>query len=112
MPFKMRVFGTRIFLWALLSTALIVPALATDAFVSNEKGNSVSVLNLETLTVKKTIAVGQRPRGIIASPDGKIVYVALGDDDMITTIDPQNLKVTGSFSAGHDPERIEISPDG
>jgi len=40
------------------------PAEAVKAFVSNEKGNTVSVIDTDTWTVTATIKVGQRPRGI------------------------------------------------
>jgi YVTN family beta-propeller protein len=46
-------------------------------FVSNEKSGDVTVINGTTFKVQATIAVGKRPRGIHASPDGKSVYVAL-----------------------------------
>jgi YVTN family beta-propeller protein len=45
------------------------PALAAILFVSNEKDNTVTVLDSETLKIIKTIPVGQRPRGIVISPD-------------------------------------------
>ena len=80
MPFEMRLAAASLFV------LLAGPALAVDAFVTNEKGNSVTVLDLDRLTVRKTIPVGQRPRGVVASPDGKIVYVALGDDDMVAAM--------------------------
>ena len=54
--------------------ALALPApaaLAYTAFVTNEKDNSVSVIDTEKLEVIKTFPVGQRPRGVILSNDGK-----------------------------------------
>src|SRR5271169_2742550 len=45
--------------------------------VSNEKSGDITVLDGATEKVVATIPVGKRPRGIIASPDGKTVYVAL-----------------------------------
>ena len=40
------------------------PAHAYVAYVSNEKSNTVTVIDTATWTVTKTIKVGQRPRGI------------------------------------------------
>jgi YVTN family beta-propeller protein len=51
------------------------PALAEKIFVSNEKGNTITVLDGETHEILHTIDGMQRPRGITASPDGKHVYV-------------------------------------
>ena len=36
-------------------------ALAYTVYVSNEKGNSITVIDSDTLEVKETIRVGQRP---------------------------------------------------
>jgi len=63
------------------------PAHAFIAYVSNEKSNTVSVIDTESWTVTKTIKVGQRPRGIDFTRDGKFVMVAVGDDDTIQMID-------------------------
>src|SRR3979490_678059 len=48
-----------------------------QVYVSNEKSGDVTVINGSDHQVLGTIAVGKRPRGIHASPDGKTVYVAL-----------------------------------
>ena len=45
-------------------------------FVSNEKDNTVTVLDSETLKIVKTIKTARRPRGIIAEPDYKELFVA------------------------------------
>jgi YVTN family beta-propeller protein len=46
-------------------------------FVTNERSGDVTVINGADLKVVATISVGKRPRGIHASPDGRVVYVAL-----------------------------------
>ena len=40
------------------------PATAYTVFVSNEKDNTVSIIDSEKLEVVRTVKVGQRPRGI------------------------------------------------
>ena len=40
------------------------PLWAYTAYVSNEKGNTVSVIDTDKWAVTATIKVGQRPRGI------------------------------------------------
>src|SRR6202050_3596536 len=74
-------------LGALLSTPLAGSATAFTAYVSNEKSNTVSVIDTNTWAVVKTIKVGQRPRGIAYTKDQKYVLVAVGDDDTIQMID-------------------------
>jgi YVTN family beta-propeller protein len=49
------------------------PAAAETIFVSNEKDNSVTILDGATLEVIKTVPVGQRPRGITLSIDNQVL---------------------------------------
>ena len=52
--------------YLLMSCVFLLSAATADAytvFVSNEKDNTVSVLDSTTLEVVKTVKVGQRPRG-------------------------------------------------
>ena len=67
-------------------------AVAYTAYVSNEKDNSISVIDLDTLAVTRTIKTGQRPRGITLTTDGATILVCVGDDDTIPI-------VLGPFSA-------------
>ncbi len=62
---------------ALFAIAATVNAAGYQVFVSNEKAGTVTVISGDDFKVTATIPVGKRPRGIHASPDGKIVYVAL-----------------------------------
>ena len=82
----------------------ITPASAYIAYVSNEKSNTVSVIDTASWTVINTIKVGQRPRGIEFSRDGKFVMVAVGDDDTIQVIDAATQQVVDSLPSGPDPE--------
>jgi len=87
---------------ALFSLAPL-PALALQIYVSNEKDNTVTVIDGNTLEVIKTIPTARRPRGIIASPDGKEVYVAAGDGDIMDVIDTKKLE-------GRAPTRFRSGP--
>jgi YVTN family beta-propeller protein len=82
------------------------------AYVTNEKSNDISVIDTAMDKVVATMPVGERPRGIHLSPDGKRVYVALGDEDRIAVVDTTSLQVIERISAGSDPELFDISPDG
>jgi YVTN family beta-propeller protein len=57
---------------------LLFLACQTDAeelFVSNERDNTVTVLDGESLKILRTIPVGERPRGIVITPDHHEVLV-------------------------------------
>ena len=97
----------------LLLSAL--PALAEPTyrlFVTNEAGDSVTVIDSRTGEVEKTVAVGGRPRGIGFSPDRKAVYVALGDENAIGVLNVATLEIERKISAGSDPEAFAVHPNG
>ena len=50
-------------------------AKANLAYITNEKDNTVSVIDIKKKKVINTVKVGQRPRGIIMSKDGKLVLI-------------------------------------
>ena len=114
-------------------------ALALDAhaagraYVSNEDGESVSVIDTGTDQVIATIAVGKRPRGLKLNADGSLLYVAVSglpkcpptvpdaecaklqrdlQADGIARIDTATLKVTRVLKSGSDPEQFDLSQDG
>src|SRR4029450_7231571 len=73
--------GTRNWLLAVGVFVLVgAQASAFTAYVSNEKSNTISVVDTDKFTVVKTIKVGQRPRGIELTREGKFILVAVGDD--------------------------------
>ena len=91
----------------LAATALIgalglaaTPAFAYKIFVSNEKGNDVTVLSSENFEVTDTFPVGQRPRGIAVSPDGTRLYVCTSDDDTIKEFDTKTYEFIRTLPSG------------
>jgi YVTN family beta-propeller protein len=83
---------------------IFAPAEAATLFVSNEKDNTVTVIDGESLKVIKTIATGARPRGMILTPDNKKLIVCAGDDNRLDIIDTTTLEVERSLDSGPDPE--------
>ena len=97
---------------AMAASFLASPASAYMVYVSNEKDNTVTVVDSTTMEVVKTINVGQRPRGITISHDGKFIYLCASDDDTIEIIDTATHEIVGSLPSGPDPELFVLSPDG
>lgn len=108
-------------------------ALAGRAYVSNEDGHSVSVIDTAREAVIATVEVGKRPRGMQLSRDGSRLYVAVSgrpkcppkmpdavcaklahdfSADGIAVVDTRSLEVLRLLHAGSDPERFDISRDG
>src|SRR2546423_467396 len=64
---------------SLALAALLLPAgaRAARAYVSNEDDGTVTVIDTQRLAALATVTVGKRPRGLVLSPDGASLYVAL-----------------------------------
>jgi YVTN family beta-propeller protein len=113
--------------------ALPLVAQAGRAYVSNEDGHTVTVIDTATNAVINTIAVGKRPRGIQLSHDEKTLFVALSglpkcppsvpDEeceklerdltaDGVAAVDTKTLQVTKVFQAGSDPEQFDLTAAG
>ena len=105
-----------LFWMAVSCAALSTPVRAETAYVSDEQGNVVHVLQSPSGATgwreTASIAVGKRPRGMQLSRDGKQLYVAAGNDDRIDVVDLAARKVVGHLPSGRDPERFVVSPDG
>src|SRR5262245_42305366 len=102
----------------LTTVSLTVLAVAPRAgaepwvYVTNERGNSLSIIDGATDKVVGRVSVGERPRGVALSPDGRSAYVALGEEDVIAVVDTATRAVTARIAAGSDPEAFAVSPDG
>jgi PQQ-dependent catabolism-associated beta-propeller protein len=121
--------------WVAGAVLLAAPlcAQAGRAYVTNEDGESVSVIDTDKAEVVATVNVGKRPRGLKLSHDGKDLYVAVSglpkcpptvpDEecaklkrdltaDGIAVIDTASLKLTRLLKSGSDPEQFDLSRDG
>lgn len=87
-------------------------ATAQTVYVSDEQANVIHVVAAPQWSRIGRIPVGQRPRGLALSRDGRTLYVAASNDNRIDIVDVSTRKVTGSLPSGPDPERFALSPDG
>ena len=67
--------------------------------VTNEKSDSVSLIDLTTLELIKEIKVGKRPRGLGLAPDKSEIYVAVSGENKIKVIETDNFQITRTFIA-------------
>ena len=75
---------------ALLATCAALPALAAgEIWVTNDKDDTVSVIDDETLEVVRTLPTGERPRGITFSKDFSKLYICASDSDTVQVMDPE-----------------------
>lgn len=121
-------------LWLGIATAVLAgPADAARLYVSNEDGESVTVLDTATNAVIATLAIGKRPRGLKLTADGSRLFVAVSglpkcppsvpDEecaklkrdlkaDGIAVVDTATHQVVKVLHAGSDPEQFALSRDG
>ena len=71
------------------NSATVAPGYHEYAYVTNGKGNSVSVIDLLQLRNVKTIAVGAGPTGVATSPTRNEIYVANAGSSNISIIDAE-----------------------
>jgi YVTN family beta-propeller protein len=107
------------------------PPASHMVYVTNETTGDLSVIDGDRLAVVATVTLGKRPRGIHASPDGKLIYVALSgspiagpgvDEDTlpppdksadgIGVVDVATRKMLKLVKVGSDPEEFDLSADG
>ena len=98
-----------------LALAMILTAttaLADRIFVSNERGNTVTVIDAATWEVITEFPAGLRPRGITVSPDGKKLYVCASDDNLVRVFDTTTFEELHTLPSGPDPELFVLEPNG
>lgn len=85
---------------------------ADEIYVTNEKDNSVSVIDGRTLSVVRTLAVGKRPRGITFSRDFAKFFVCASDSNSVQVYDATTGTMLHDLPSGADPEQFALSHDG
>ena len=102
----------RITFAAAAAAALLLGASAAQAqvaYISSEKDNALTVLDLKTEAVTGTVPTCKRPRHMQKSPDGKQLLVACGESNAADVIDLASRKSVGRIPLGDDPEAFDIS---
>jgi YVTN family beta-propeller protein len=84
------------------------------AYVSNRGDISVTVLDLENLTVSSTISDPElkSPDGCIVSADGTKLYVTAAGGDSVFVFSTADNRKLNEIKVGHEPRRLLFSPDG
>ncbi|MDA8048728.1 MAG: PQQ-dependent catabolism-associated beta-propeller protein [Rhodospirillales bacterium] len=86
-------------------------AIAGMAYTSNEKDNTLSVIDLARMKTVKTVPTGQRPRGMALTSDGGRLLVCQGDSNRVDIFDTKTWKVIGSIDTP-DPEYAALRQPG
>ena len=98
----------------LLVMALVFPRVlvAETLLIANEKSDSVSVVDVATDQVIKTVAVGKTPHAIGITPNKRFAYIGNRGANSISVIDLQSFQVVDTIKLSHSIMNLEVSPDG
>jgi len=99
---------------ALLGLVLFAAPVAAQsaAYVANLGSDTVSIVDVATQSVVATVAVGNDPDGVAATPDGTRVYVSNFLSDNVSVIDSGTNSVTTTIDVGTGPVGLAVTPDG
>ncbi len=85
---------------------------AGKLYVANEGDNAVSVVDVATNQISKTIPVSMGPSGVTVSPDGTRVYVPTAVSKIAVIDTATNAVVTNITTLGNQPVAVAFSPNG
>jgi YVTN family beta-propeller protein len=88
------------------------PAYREYAYVTNGKSNTVSVIDLRTFELSKTIAVGVEPTGVAANSKKNEIYVVNTGSNNVSVIDAEKNAVVATIGVHGRPYFIDVSEDG
>lgn len=82
------------------------------AFVVNQTGASVTVIETATRTPVATIPLPSNGERVAISPDGKTAYVTSESKEKVIAINTETATEVGTITAGPEASAIAISPNG
>jgi YVTN family beta-propeller protein len=89
------------------------PAAAATLFVTNTKGDSISVIDTTTFEVTGTIPLGRgKPNRVVFHPDGKTAWVVYDKSHDLAIVDAEARKLVKRVKIGGNPYNLNFSADG
>ena len=88
------------------------PAFREYAYVTNGKSNTVSVIDLRTFELARTLRVGSEPTGIAANSKKNEIYVVNSGSANVSVIDAETNAVVATIGVHGRPYFIDVSSDG
>lgn len=84
----------------------------TRVYVTNSKGDDVTVIDPATMKVVGSIKVGDNPHGVVLSPDRRTLYISVEGTDELVAVDTATNRVTARTKVGRAPNEVSITRDG
>src|SRR5690606_39814712 len=82
-------------------------------YVSDQPNNRLQLIDLRKRQAGGTIALGESPEGVYASPDGRWIAAAIEESNDVAIVDTRTKQLAFSVKVrGRNPEHAVFSPDG
>lgn len=99
---------------------LLLPSVALGQdpprklYITNSAGDDVTIVDVATHKVLRSLKVGPRPHGIAAPAKGDFILVTIegGKKGELVWIDPRKDEVVGRMVIGSAPNQLAVTPDG
>jgi YVTN family beta-propeller protein len=92
------------------------PSTPQKLYVANSAGNDLHIIDTATNKVIKRVEVGPQPHGLVATRDGKQLFLTVenteGDQGELVWFDPVRDTVTKRMKVGPRPNQLACTPDG
>jgi YVTN family beta-propeller protein len=93
--------------------AAAAPAAAATLYVTNTKGDSLSIIDTTTLEVTGIIKLGPgKPNRVMFHPEGRTAWVVYDKSHDLGVIDAEARKLVKRVKIGGNPYNLNFSPDG
>lgn len=91
---------------------IAMPRKGWNAYATNRHSNSITQLDAKRLNIETHIQVGPGPEGIVLTPDGRRLLVALRDAGEVVIMKAGSEGIEARVATGQSPVRIAVTPDG
>src|SRR3954466_1086788 len=105
----------KLVLGAICAVAMIGNAQAatrTLLYVANSQGDDITIIDLATQKVVKTLKVGPIVHGVCAQADGRRAFATVESGNSLKVIDPKTNAVTDAIALGGRPNECAAANDG
>jgi len=97
---------------ARVSHMVAASADGRSAYVANIASGSISAFDLASGVRRAEVDTGRGAEGLALTPDGRELWVTNRDDDTVSVVDTEALRVVATLPAPVFPIRAEATPDG
>jgi len=100
-------------LLAVMEPAISSAAPKSKLYVLNSLSNDMTVIDVQTSKILRTVTVGKEPHGIASPTSQDLLYVSNEGENSMTVVDTATDEVKAKYtSLGKRPNEIDVTPDG